>query len=147
MDNKSEIIKIFGVVLIECVLLFCTIMASDDFYFYGYSVEVYNYDLSLVRSTNIQKFESLKFVWHAKTGEVCIYSQDQVLDTIPLYYNDAEILEIASYKHKYYGDSIAVFYYRKKLAHTGFALYFMMRLITFQTVYRQRHNPLIISNI
>ena len=100
MDGKSEIIKIFGVVLVECVLLFCTIMASDDFY-YGYSVEVYNYDLSLVRSTNIQKFESLKFVWHAKTGEVCIYSQDQVLDTIPLNYNDAEILEIASYKHKY----------------------------------------------
>lgn len=113
MNSKKEIIKIFGVVLIECVLLLCCIMASDDFYFYGYSGEVYNYSLSMVRSTDIQKFESLKFVWHAKTGEVCIYSQDQVLDTIPLYYNDAEILEIASYKHKYYGDSIAVFYYRK----------------------------------
>nr|DAU81752.1 MAG TPA: hypothetical protein [Caudoviricetes sp.] len=102
MDNKNEIIKIFGVVLVECVLLFCTIMASDNLYFYGYSGEVYNYDLSSVRSTDIEKFESLKFVWHAKTGEVCVYSQDQVLDTIPLYYNDAEILEIASYKHKYY---------------------------------------------
>lgn len=39
------------------------------------------------------------------------------------------------------------FIIEKRLAHTGFALYFMMRLITFQTVYRQRHNPLIISNI
>lgn len=146
MDGKNEIIKIFGAVLVECVLLFCTIMASDEFD-YGYSVEVYNYDLSSVRSTDIEKFESLKFVWHAKTGEVCVYSQDQVLDTIPLYYNDAEILEIASYIHKYYGDSIAVFIIEKRLAHTGFALYFMMRLITFQTVYRQRHNPLIISNI
>ena len=103
MDGKNEIIKIFGVVLVECVLLFCTIMASDDFYYYVYSGEVYNYDLSSVRSTDIEKFESLKLVWHAKTGEVCIYSQDQVLDTVLLYDNNAEILEIASYKHKYYG--------------------------------------------
>ena len=112
MNSKKEIIKIFGVVLVECVLLFCTIKASGELY-YGYSVEVYNYDLSSVRSTDIEKFESLKFVWHAKTGEVCVYSQDQVLDTVLLYHNNAEILEIASYKHKYYGDSIAVFYYRK----------------------------------
>lgn len=114
MDNKSEKIKIFGVVLVECVLLFCTIMASDILYFYGYSVEVYNYDLSSVRSTDIEKFESLKFVWHAKTGEVCVYSQDQVLDTVLLYHNNAELLEIASYKHKYYGDSLAVFLLSKK---------------------------------
>lgn len=116
MDNKSEIIKIFGVVLVECVLIFCSIMVSDDLYCHGYSGEVYNYDLSSVRSTDINKFESLKFVWHIKTGEVCIYSQDQVLDTIPLYYNNAGLLESASYKHKYYGDSIAVFYYRKKIS-------------------------------
>ena len=116
MDGKIEIIKIFGVVLVECVLLFCTIMVSDDLYCHGYSGEVYNYDLSSVRSTDINKFESLKFVWHIKTGEVCIYSQDQVLDTIPLYYNNAGLLESASYKHKYYGDSIAVFYYRKKIS-------------------------------
>ena len=124
MDNKSEIIKIFGVVLVECVLLFCTIMVSDDLYCHGYSVEVYNYDLSSVRSTDINKFESLKFVWHAKTGEVCVYSQDQVLDTVLLYHNNAEILEIASYKHKYYGDSIAVFYYRKKISPYRFCTLF-----------------------
>lgn len=123
MSNKNEIIKILSIVIIEGLLIFYVIFIRSEPY-YRYRTEIYNYDLSPVISTDIQRYEALELELHTKNGLVYIYNNNQIIDTILLYSNNVKLLERAAYKHKYFGDSIAVFHYRKRISPYRFCIVF-----------------------
>ena len=123
MANKNKIIKVLSIIIIEGLLLFCIISMSSILHC-GYRPDYYNYDLSPVISTDIQRYEALVLELHTNNGLVYVYNNNQIIDTILLYLNNAKLLEHAAYKHKYYGDSIAVFYYRKIISPYRFCTIF-----------------------